>query len=99
MMTAGLVVPVSAPVIAVPGVNVNVAVVAEAFNPDVRATEGPVTAPVIKGNDPEAPVSTGTMGVADTSAVVADAMLVTAACGAAGVVNLVRVKTAAAVVG
>ncbi len=58
-----------------------------------------VTALVIKGKDPAAPISTGTMGVADTSAVVADAMLFTAACGAAGVVNLVRAKTDAAVVG
>ena len=93
MMTAGLDEPVFAPVIAVPGVNVNVAVVAEAFNPEVSATEGPFNAPVIKGNDPAAPISTGTMGFADSSAVVADAMLVTGACGAVGVVNLVRVKT------
>ena len=99
MMTAGLDEPVFAPVIAVPGVNVNVAVVAEAFNPEVSATEGPINAPVIKGNDPAAPISTGTMGFANTLAVVADAMLVTAACGAVGVVNLVRVKTDCAVVG
>ena len=93
MITAGLVVPVSAPVIAVPGVNVNVAVVAEAFAPEVRVIVGPVTVPVIKGNDPAAPVSTVTMGLADTSAVVAEAMVFTAACGAVVVVNLLRVKT------
>ena len=58
-----------------------------------------VTALVIKGNDSSPPISTGTMGVDDTSAVMADAMLFTAACGAAGVVNVVRVKTDDAVVG
>ncbi len=63
--------------------NVNVAVVAEALAPDVRATEGPVTALVIKGKDPAAPISKGTMGIADTSAVMADAMLfITTAAGA-----------------
>ena len=46
-------------------------------------------------NVPAVPVSTVTMGLADTSAAVADAMFVKAACPSVGVRNLVRVKTEA----
>ena len=50
---------------------------------------------VMAGNVPPVPVSTVTMGLADASAVVADAMFVKAFCALVGVRNLVRVKTEA----
>jgi hypothetical protein len=50
---------------------------------------------VIAGNVPPVPASTVTMGLADASAVVADAMFVKAFCALVGVRNLVRVKTEA----
>ena len=92
MMRAGLVVPVSAPVIAVFGLNVNWAVVAVPLASEVSVIARDI---VIAGNVPPVPASTVTMGLADASAVVADAMFVKAFCALVGVRNLVRVKTEA----
>ena len=92
MMRAGLVVPVSAPVIAVFGLNVNWAVVAVPLASEVSVIARDI---VIAGNSPVVVVSMMTGLSADILFEVPAAMFVKAACPLAGLVNFVMVKVMA----